>query len=419
MPNPLLTRRALVTVRTEATYNVDPVPTAADALLVSEPMYTVDPNMLQRNFVRNSITQLAHQMGRKLAGMTFGVEFRGSGAAATSPRIGRLLRASGYSETAITSGASQLAIVRRDNANTGPAVTWGTPVSGSQPTEPVLFTVTVTTGGASGTAQATVTPDAMSVLKGYAATRAASTLTTGTAFTLATGVTIIPTWTGNHVVGDKFYFWWFPVGTLYSPVSTGFESVTAYMYRDGLLHRLTGGRATFTMTAEAGNYATMSFTLTGQYLAAQDAALPNSPSYEATLPPLLENANLAIDAETAAVCSKFSYDQGNQIVPRQDISASDGYNGVMLVGREPKGGIDPEMQLVADEDFWGSLASAKQMLFRLRCGATVGNRQWVIGPSVQYTGLSYQDRDSLLTLDAGLGFRQWTTGDDETFFFFG
>lgn len=420
MPNPLLSRRAVALVKMESTYNVDSTPTAAaDALLVSDPAYTVDPTVLNRNFVRNSMSPLAHKMGRMLAGMSFGLEFRGSGSASTAPKLGRLLRASGYAETQITSGAAQLAIIKADQANTGAAITWGTPVSGSQPTEPVLFTITCVLGGASGTATLSVTPDANAVAKGYAAASAAAVQTSGTAKTLTTGVTITPTWTGNLVAGDKWYVWWFPAGFLYSPVSTGFESVTAYLYRDGILHKLTGGRATFTITAEAGNYATMQFNLTGQYIAPTDTAMPTNPTYETTLPPVVENSNLTIDEYIQAVVAKFSFDQSNQIVPRQDMNNSDGYNGVLITGREPKGGIDPEMLLVANEDFWGNMDNAKSMYFRMRIGSATGNRQWVIAPAVQYTGLSYQDRDSLLTLDASLAFRQWQTGDDECYFFFG
>lgn len=415
----MLTRRAVALAKIESTYNTDPTPVAAtDALLVMEPQWTVDPTILQRNFVRNSLSPMAHKVGRKLAGMTFGVELRGGGSAAAAAKIGRLMRACGYSETQVTAGASQLQAVKAAQANAGATVAWSAPASGSAPTEPVLFTLTCVTGGPSLTATLSVTPDANAVANGYAAAIAATVVTSGSAFTLKAGVTITPTWTGNLTAGDKFYVWWMPVGYMYAPVSSAFESVTLYLYRDGVLHKLTGARGTFTVTAEAGQYSTVNFTFTGQYVAPTDAALPSTAIYETTLPPIVESANLTIN-EYAAVVAKISYDQGNQITPRMTVNGSDGYNGVQIVSREPKGGIDPEMALVASEDFWSRLSASTQQLLRFKVGNAVGNRVWMLAGGAQYTGLSYSDRDSTLVLDAGLAFPQWVNGDDEVYWFFG
>lgn len=423
MPNPLLQMRAVVLSKIEGTYNTDSVPTASDAMLVSDPQFTVDPKVLERNFVRASLTPLAHKIGRKLAGMTFGLELRGSGSVATAPKLGRHLRACGYAETQITSGAAQTGAMKTDpTVTTGPVVTWGTPAMGaSSPPEPILYTVTVTLGGATGVAQVTIAPDANAVTSGYDTVRTAVVITTAVAFQLkngGNGAALTPTWTGNLVVGQKWYVFAYPVGWLYTPISTGFESVTNYLYVDGLLHKEVGCRGTFTIEATAGDYPSMNFSYTGQYQAPIDAAIVSSPVYESTLPPVVENANLTID-EFQAVVNKFSYDQGNKIVPRSDVSKSDGYNGVNIVGRDPKGGIDPEMTLVASEDFWSSLSTAEQMFFRMRFGSVVGNRSWVLAPAVQYTGLTYGNRDSYLILDAGLRFPQWISGDDEVQFFFG
>ena len=423
MKNPLLQMRAVLLSKIESVYNTDAVPTQDDAMLVSEPDFTVDPNMLERNFSRNSLSTLAHRVGRKLAGMTFGLELRGSGNVATAPKLGRHLRASGYAETQITAGASQVGAVRRHPEGVaGPNVAWGGAAMGVvSPPEPIMYTIEVMTGGISGTAKVSITPDTNSVVQGYDTVRTNLSITTGTALQLkgtGNGAAITPTFAGTLVVGQKWVVFVFPVGWLYTPVSSNFESVTNYLYRDGILHKQPGGRATFTIEGTAGEYPTMSFTYTGQYKKPIDAAMPATPVYEATLPPVVENANLAIN-EYMATVNRFSFDQGNRISPRSDVSASDGYNGVNLVGRDPKGGIDPEMALVADEDFWQRLADADQMYFRMRFGNEVGNRSWVIAPGVQYTSMTYSNRDSYLVLDAGLRFPQFAAGDDEVMFFFG
>lgn len=424
MPNPLLVQRAVVLSKIEATYNLDPTPTPTlDAMLVMEPDYTVDPTVIERNFTRFSLSKLAHRIGRKLAGMKFNSEFKGSGDVTIAPKVGRWLRASGYAETQITSGAAQVGAMRLDPSGAvGPTVAWGTAAMGaSSPVEPILYKIEVTTAGVSGTAKVSITPDANAISNAYDAAQTLVTITSGTSLPLKSGglgAAMTPTWTGSLVLGQRWYVYAYPVGWLYTPISTGYESVTNYMYRDGILHKLRGGRGTFTMEGTAGQTPTMAFTFTGQYDDPLDAATPSTAIFESTLPPIIENANLTI-AEYQAVVNKFSFDQGNQITPREDVSKSDGYNGVNIIGRDPKGGIDPEMALVANEDFWSRLKNAQQMNFRMRFGTAVGNRSWVLAGGVQYTGLTYQNRNSKLVLDAGLRFPQWLTGDDEVQFFFG
>jgi len=67
----LLTRKAVVQVALEDTYYTAATVGLNDGLLVSNPMFTVKPNVLERNFVRNDLSPMAFIVGRMLAGMTF------------------------------------------------------------------------------------------------------------------------------------------------------------------------------------------------------------------------------------------------------------------------------------------------------------------------------------------------------------
>jgi hypothetical protein len=284
-----------------------------------------------------------------------------------------------------------------------------------------LYKIEVTTAGASGVAKVSITPDLNAVTRAYDTVQTNVTITSATPLPLksgGTGAAITPTFAGSLTLGQRWWVFVYPVGWLYTPVSNAFESVTNYAYFDGILHKMPGGRGTFTMEAAAGQFPMATFTYTGQYVAPVDAALPAGAVYEGSQPPVVELANLTID-EYLAIVNRFTFDQSNAIAPRSDVSSSDGYNGVNITGRDPKGGIDPEATLVANEDFWGSLSSAEQMYFRMRLGNTVGNRSWVLAPSSQYTGLTYANRDSYRVYDAGLHFPQWMSGDDEIQFFFG
>lgn len=501
------TRRAVVLAKVETTYNEDAVPTPlADAVLVSEPDYSVDPNILTRNFTRNDLSPLGHKVGRKLARLAFGVELRSnglthSGDAGDAAKIGRLIRACGYAEAGMTGAGTVGTINAGINNTVNP--TW---VAGGANAlkAPMLVTLTCVKGGASATAElratgyqpdyddavlyseefsastnsadGTITVDASDPLSvdyvaagtwlegevvtlivggrkttavapttptpttvgdaietaiaalhaDIAASNTTGTVTVtfsndmdGTAVTSGstamalgnTGGTATPTWTGNLTLGDTWYVWVFPVGVKYSPVSDNFESLTLYAYFDGMLHKVTGARGTFSIEAQAGGYGTINFEFTGQYVAPVDAAMPVNSVFETTQPPVIELARLNVN-HWPAIVDVFSFTQNNEINYRPDQNSPDGYRGVNLTGRNPQGGIDPEAELVADFDFWSQLSTAQEMLFQMRAGQTDGNVIWMVAPEVQYTGLTYQDRTGTRVLDAGLQFtRQF--GNDE------
>lgn len=511
LPDPILTRRAVLLVKMESSPGVDAAPGVSDALMVSEPAYTINPTVLERNFVRDDISPQGKRVGRVLAGMTFGVELRGNNAANSgnigdAPRIGRLLRACGYSETAI-SGSGRIGDIREIDTHAVPVsfATGGSPsvtdfrdymitcvlggasataklrvtelngydtdtlknetfsaqkksasgtvtVNATNPLSVVFtiggtwavgdtvtayvggekFTHTVPGGGTATTAIATalaalidLSTDIAASAVGSAATvtftndKGGTTVTSGsTALDVGnSGVNVTPTWTGNLALGQTWKVRISPAGIEYAPVSSGFETATLYLYFDGILHKLTGAMGTFSIASEAGQYGTINFEFTGQYNDPVDNDVPSA-VYEAVNlpPPIFELAKLRMDSEDITVQS-LSFTQNNQIVPRPDANSSDGYYGVRLVGRSPEGGVNPEARRVSEYDFWAKMKSAVGMNFSVRWGTSAGNTVWMKGPQVQYTGLTYQDRDGMRVYDAALSFTR-ESGDDEVTFLF-
>ena len=420
-PSPLLTRKAVVFAKIETTYNEDAIPVeASDAILVEEPDYTSDPEILERKFTRNSLSRLPHRVGRILAGMTFMVEAGSNGkantaTAANEPVLGRLLRACGMASVVMPAGVATVGAVNASAANSSLTtnMSWAV-TAGDNPVEPILYTIEK-----DGASTVSITPDKNAVDSGYDAVQTAVPFTTTTPLQLKDGgggAVIVPTFGGNPPLGDKWTVWVYPEGFAYSPVSGGFESVTLYMYKDGLLHKMPGARGTVTLEAKAGNFGKFSFTFTGQYVKAIDAPLSSGAVYRQVDPPIFEKAHMSID-EYPVVVETLNFDLSTTVSVRPDANSPDGYCGVMITDREVKGGIDPEATLVANHDFWDRMESAKEMVFRARIGETVGNRIWVLAPSTQYTGMTYQDRESLLVYDAGLAFNG-VQGDDEITFCF-
>lgn len=422
MPEPLLTRRAVVLAKIESSYNVDPVPVpATDAILVENPDYKIDMTMLERNMARFDLDTVPGTTGRKLASMTFTHEWRSngrsnSGLSADAPNLGLLLRGCGYAQAAIAAGTGQVGAVNAAETNVS-APTWAAAGSWAALSMPVVYTVVVTTGGASGVAKVSITPDAKAIAAAVDVAQTDVVVTSGAPIDLksgGSGAQITPTFGGNLSLGDTWYVIVYPVGIQYLPVSSGFESLTLYMYFDGVLHKLTGGRGTFRVSGEAGGYAKAEFTFTGQYVAPIDSALPTTARYERQTPAMVELSDLFL-GDFGAVCSKFDFDLGITVAPRQDVNSADGYNGVRITAREVKGNIDPEATLVADFAWWTKLAQGTVMLWRVKVGQTAGNRVFMLAPAVQVSNLGYQDRDQIRTMDVPLKLSRWFGNDSLIF----
>lgn len=539
----ILTQRALLLAELEAELGVDPIPSPTDdAYLVAEPDYTTDITTIERNFARQSISPLPIATGRKLASITFQHEVRSNGEfdGATAPRLGKLLRACGMAQTAITANGTTngRTAAAADNDNAGATVAWA--FGGSNAIiRPVTYRARVVVGGASATAAVRVTGGAydedvyshgsqerdailtetfcvetvleqgthtgaptvddatdpteieydFSGLGGltlgdqfrvtvlgvpflvtlattatatqlgtqvaaaiaahplFAASSLAGVVTVTfetspasevTPIVLTSGATFFPlgasghtaraTWTGNLTLNDAFTFTTKPTGFEYAPISTAFPSITLYLYFDGILHRLTGARGTFTVDAPGGNLATFTFTFTGNFELVTDVAIPDA-EFEAQIPSQVELAQVQVNPrvdqtdhedDEDVVCgtwedqpngiigtlcaSNFSLDMGNNIVPRQCINEPDSYQGSIITSRQPTGAFDPELELVATHDFWGLLSEADVLGWQARVGTVRGNIVRFEAPSAQYSGLSYQDRDGLRVLNVDLRF---------------
>jgi hypothetical protein len=98
---PFSVDRGLLLVKSETTYGVDAVPTAAaNAVAVEDLTPSADPTLLQRNVLRDSLSMPKDTVARVLAGIRFSFELKGAGGAADAvPRFGPILKCFGFGET--------------------------------------------------------------------------------------------------------------------------------------------------------------------------------------------------------------------------------------------------------------------------------------------------------------------------------
>ena len=103
MANQLLTRKRLLMAKVEATYGVDPIPTAqADALLMSNiSVSPMEMNTAERNNIKAYMGNNPSVLAAIYATVGFDIEVAGSGTAGVAPAYDELLRGCGLSATTL------------------------------------------------------------------------------------------------------------------------------------------------------------------------------------------------------------------------------------------------------------------------------------------------------------------------------
>jgi len=206
----------------------------------------------------------------------------------------------------------------------------------------------------------------------------------------------------------------------YNPISAGdtVDSITIALYRDGKKMQIRGARGTFTYEGKNGEPGMVNFTFTGVYDGVTDVALLTGSGIETTQPPALLSAAFSVQAFSALI-SGINLDWANEVALRSDISKAEGWISARITGREPKGSMDPDDELVATHDWYGLWIADTTGALTFKHGATGGNICTITAPALQYAKLSEGDRNGLATL--GLDFllvRSAVAGEDELKFAF-
>jgi hypothetical protein len=203
---------------------------------------------------------------------------------------------------------------------------------------------------------------------------------------------------------------------VYKPTSSSQKSITIYVYDNdagsAVLHKITGAVGTFTLKLTAGQFGVLSFTFKGLYNLPTDQALPSAPTYESTLPPIVESANFTLNSDTDLVLQELSLDLANEIAVRDDISASTGIKAFQIANRNPKGNFNPEAMLLASYDFWSDWVASTQRALSVVIGATAGNIITITAPKVTIDSLADGERERVLTKEIPFSLGQ-NAGNDE------
>jgi hypothetical protein len=199
----------------------------------------------------------------------------------------------------------------------------------------------------------------------------------------------------------------------YAPVSSSFSSATIYYNIDGVLHKVTGARGTFTINGTVGQIPTIDFTFTGIYNTPTDTALPAVTYANQATPVVFKNGNTTgFELLSYAGClQSVTFDVGNTLVYRELVGCT---KEVLLTDRASTGTVVLEAVTMATKNYFTAAlsdGSLGNLLFQH--GQTAGNIVDFASTRIDIGDVSYSDQDGIHMLNIPYTAVPSTSGNDE------
>lgn len=366
---PLLSNRRLLLAVSEATYGQDPVPGASAAILVRDLSITpIQSDSVNRDVVRPYLGSTEQLLANTHVQCTFTVDLTGSGTPSTAPRFSSLLKACGFTETYTSSAITGTATAGGVNT-----ITLAASASSTDNAYTNLI-IRITAGTGSGN---------IGIITSYVGATKVATVRYLSGSVTANN-------TSAYAIGQQY---------TYTPVSSGFGSATIYYNVDGVLHRLTGCRGTFTLSATVAQIPSISFTLTGIYNPPTDTALTSVTYADQATPLVFTQGNSGAFSllDYAACVQDLSIDLGNNVVYRELIGCN---KEVRIVDRAVSGTATIEAPTIATKDYFtAALSDGTLSKLQFIHGNGVGNLVGFAASGIDIGSTSYAETDSILMLN--------------------
>ena len=380
---PLLSRKRLLLTKIESTYATDSSPAGTDAVLVRNLEITpIEADTVSRDLIRPYLGHSQQILSQARVSITFEVELAGSGTSGTASRVDSLLRACGLAATTTSSDVTGTA-----QAGSAGSITLA---AGASSTDDYYSGMVITLTGGTGSGSKGVITDYVG------STKVATVQKSTAAFT--------PDGTSTYSIESN---------VRYRPVSTGFESATIYFNNDGILHKATGCRGTFTMNCEVGQIPTIAFTMTGIYNDPTDTAAPATTYSDQATPLIFKAGNTsAVSVLGYADCCLMSInlDIANEIVYRELVGCT---KQVLITNRAPAGEVMIEAPTIAAKDYFTIANNDTTGLLTFMHGTTAGNQVTMLAPIVDILNPTYSDSDGIQMLTLPYVAIPSSAGNDE------
>ena len=184
------------------------------------------------------------------------------------------------------------------------------------------------------------------------------------------------------------------VSVTYAPVSATFGSVTIFYNIDGVLHKVTGCRGTFTLNGAVGEIPTIDFTMTGIYNAPTDTAAPAVTYSNQAAPVIFKNGNTTgFELFSYSGClQSIELDIGNEVIYRELVGCN---KEVLINNRAVTGSVVLEAPTIASKDFFTTALGTSLGNLTFQHGQTAGNIVSFASTSIDIGDVNYEDQDGI------------------------
>ena len=201
----------------------------------------------------------------------------------------------------------------------------------------------------------------------------------------------------------------------YAPVSASFGSVSIYYSTDGVRHKVTGARGTYSLNLTANQIPVISFTMTGQYVAPTDTADPTPTFTNQATPKIFNDTNttaFTLFSETDLPLQSCQLDVGNEVVYRELVNSN---KEILIVNRAGSGTLMIEMPTLASHDFFADAVASTTGNLSIVHGTTGGNIVTLASAAnaISLGAPAYSEDSGIVMLNLPFTLVPGTSGNDE------
>jgi hypothetical protein len=377
---------AAVAAKIETTSGVDVIagaPAVGD-YIGSDCQVQFDPDVIELPEYTGSLDNAASIIGGLKPRLQLRMPIRGSGAAATAPDFGKLMRACTFSETATAAAVGA-------------------------PTAAASGTTTTVTAAASFAATAQLYRGMPLIVTGdQTFTTGIMDYTAGRVITMGETRTALTTSSLLQI----------PINNLYAPTSdeSVYKTVTIYLYMDGLLWTFVGCSGTASVEITTAGLAFITFEMRAVFGVKSATALPALAATAAATralvtPPRLAAGKVQLNKQ-AAQTRTLSINAGVEVILPDDPEGADGYGASVPVSRDVNGSLNPYANTTNSVALMTAFRAGTSMNLMALLGSTAGNRFLFTCPAVKNVAMDPGDRGGLV--EHGMSFQ--ADGADSSFY---
>ncbi len=198
----------------------------------------------------------------------------------------------------------------------------------------------------------------------------------------------------------------------YAPVSSSFGSCTIYYNTDGVNHKITGARGTFSINCEVGQIPTISFSMTGIYNAPTDTALPSTTYSNQASPLVFKNGSTSAFSifGFSGVLQSWTFEMNNTVGYRELVG---GTKEVIITDRSPGGTAVVEAPALSAHNFFTDATGTATGSNTFLHGTTAGNKITISCPQSDLSAPTYSDSDGIVMLNLPYMATPTTAGNNE------